>query len=265
MKDNSDRVFLALTTSGMLVRKRPRHNPDRGSKPFTFPPSSRIFLRMKLCLMLLLALTLPAFAGEPRLKLFPVDNNILYLRAAEVADNFSTEFRTAGFTNQFSGLVVDLRQAGGASQAGIADFLTAKKIPLVVLTDAQTQGAATALAAQLHTAGAVIIACGTNITATNPADLRVTLATEAEKKFLENPFTNAPAVEAIKLAGATNLMFYVDHTSEAELVRKRVKDGEEEDSNSPRTAPAQPVINDPALARAVDLLKALAALHRARG
>lgn len=220
---------------------------------------------MKLCLLLLSALTLPIFAGVPRLKLFPVDNNVLYLRATEVAENFPTEFRTAGLTNEFSGLVVDLRQAGGTNPAGIADFLTAKKIPLVVLTDAQTQGAAATLAMQLHTAGAVIIACGTNVTATNPVDLRVALATEDEKRFLENPFTNSAAVDAVKLAGITNLMFYVDHTSEAELVRKRVKDGEEDDANTPRSAPAQPIINDPALARAVDLLKALTFLKPTRG
>jgi hypothetical protein len=34
---------------------------------------------------------------------------------------------------------------------------------------------------------------------------------------------------------------------------------------SPRPAPPQPVIRDPALARAVDLLKALAILHPAHG
>jgi hypothetical protein len=57
----------------------------------------------------------------------------------------------------------------------------------------------------------------------------------------------------------------VDHTSEAELVRKRVKDGDETDAASPRAEPPQPVVRDPALARAIDLLKALAALHPARG
>jgi hypothetical protein len=44
-----------------------------------------------------------------------------------------------------------------------------------------------------------------------------------------------------------------------------VKDGDEDDAATPRAEPSQPVIRDPALARAVDLFKALAALHPARG
>ncbi len=61
-------------------------------------------------------------------------------------------------------------------------------------------------------------------------------------------------------------MAFVDHTSEADLVRKRIKDGEPRTIHTttqrPKPAP-QPVIRDPALARAMDLLKALAALHPA--
>jgi hypothetical protein len=55
--------------------------------------------------------------------------------------------------------------------------------------------------------------------------------------------------------------------SEAELVRKQIKDGEEDGSAvpSPHGEPASPVIRDPELARAVDLLKALAVLGKARG
>ena len=217
------------------------------------------------CAILLLALTPPAFADSPALKMFPVENNLLCVRATDISENFSAQFRAAAPTNTVSGLVLDLRFASGTNQTGIADFLAAKKIPLVVLTDAQTQGAAAMLAGQLHSAGAVVIACGTNVMAKNFADLRVPLTVEDEKRFLENPFTNMASVSNGKLSGTNSLMFYVDHTSEAELVRKRVKDGEEDGANTPRTGPTQPVINDPALARAVDLLKALAFLHRTRG
>ena len=220
---------------------------------------------MKICAILFLALTLPALADGPALKMFPVENNLLCIRATNISENFAAQFRAIAPTNSFTGLVLDLRLAGGTNQTGVADFLTAKKIPLVVLTDAQTQGAAAALAGQLHTAGAVVIACGTNATAENFADVRVPLTAEDEKRFLENPFTNRAVTSAAKLSGTNSLMFYVDHTSEAELVRKRVKDGEEDGATIPRTLPAAPVINDPALARAVDLLKALAILHRTRG
>ena len=219
---------------------------------------------MKLCLSVLLALSLPALAGAAPLKFFAADNNILCVRATEVSENFPAQFKAAAPTNQYASLVVDLRQAHGTNQTGVADFLASKKIPLAVLTDAQTQGAAAALAAQLHSAGAVVIGSNdTNPATAIVADIRVRLSTEEERKFLENPFTNA--VTASALSGATNLMFYVDHTSEAELVRKSVKDGEEEDTQSPRATADQPVIKDPALARAVDLLKALAVLNRKRG
>lgn len=220
---------------------------------------------MKLCLSVLLALSLPALAGGTSLRFFSLDNNILCVRATEVSESFPAQFISAAPTNQYSSLVVDLRQANGTNQIGIADFLAAKKIPLAVLTDAQTQGAAAVLAAQLHSTGAVIIGSDTNSAAANRADIRVALTMEDEKRFLENPFTNALAAGSNTLSGTTNLMFYVDHTSEAELVRKSVKDGEEDATTSPRNTPAQPVINDPALARAVDLLKALAVLRRSRG
>ena len=51
-----------------------------------------------------------------------------------------------------------------------------------------------------------------------------------------------------------------------EAICWRVKDGDDDGSvSTPRADPPQPVIRDPALARAMDLLKALAALHPARG
>lgn len=194
-----------------------------------------------------------------------LENNLLWVSANRVTENFAGQLHAAEPTNQLAGTILDLRGANGDSAQAALDYFSAKKSPLVILVDGQTQGAAATLAGQLHSAGAVVIACGTNAAAAIPADIRVPLAAEDEKRFLENPFTNTLATGAGTLAGATNLMFYVDHTSEAELVRKSVKDGEEEDSGSPRATPAQPVVHDPALARAVDLLKALAVLHRTRG
>jgi hypothetical protein len=222
---------------------------------------------MKFCAALLLTLALPVWGQSLTLKTFLIENRFVCVRAGDLTDTFlqqfSDQFRTAVPTNQFAGMVLDLRQAGGTNLAGIADFLLAKKIPLVVLTDTQTREAATNLAGQLHAAGAVVIDCQTDPSEKNLADLRVRLSADEERRFLENPFTNPAAADS--LAGATNLMYYVDHTSEAELVRQRVKDGDEDNSATPRTKPAQPVITDPALARAVDLLKALAVLPRVRG
>lgn len=215
--------------------------------------------------ILLCTLTLPVFADGAALKIFPLGNNLLCVRASDVSENFTQQFMAGAPTNALTGLVLDLRLASGTNQTGIADFLTAKKMALVVLTDAQTQGAAATLATQLHATGAVVITCSPNGAVKNGGDISVALDGENEKRFLENPFTNWVANSSGKLAGSNNLMFYVDHTSEAELVRKRVKDGEEDSSNLPRAGLVQPVINDPALARAVDLLKALTVLHRTRG
>ncbi len=188
------------------------------------------------------------------LKITPLENHILWVQVAEVSEIISNQFCANTPTNPMSGLVLDLRQTRGSNDLGVANFFLSKKVPVVVLMDAETE--ATALATQLHCAGAVIIACGTNVPGKSMADIRVSLSDEDEKRFLENPFTNS--ITPTILTTSTNLTFYVDHTSEAELVRQRVKDGEEDNSNTPRSQPSQPVINDPALARAVDLLKALA-------
>ena len=59
-----------------------------------------------------------------------------------------------------------------------------------------------------------------------------------------------------------DLRAFVDHMTEAELVRRKIKDGEDESdgTTTPRPGPAQPVVRDPVLARALDWLKALAVL-----
>jgi hypothetical protein len=57
----------------------------------------------------------------------------------------------------------------------------------------------------------------------------------------------------------------VDHTSEADLVRAKVKDGsQDEDSKTfrARPEPPRPFIRDPVLARAVDLIEALAIVRQ---
>jgi hypothetical protein len=87
-----------------------------------------------------------------------------------------------------------------------------------------------------------------------------------EAIFLKDPYallaTNNPAEDE----STTNFVPYIDHTSEADLVREKIKDGDEDENTAPtRAVPSKPVIRDPALARAVDFLKALAILQPARG
>ena len=136
---------------------------------------------------------------------------------------------------------------------------------MVILVNGQTHGAAAALAVNLRAAGEGILVGPGDFPGTVRPDIAVTVAGEDEKQYLADPYFN-PALKKSVASSATNeLSAFVDHTSEADLVRQRVKDGDEADDATPRVESSQPVIRDPALARAVDLFKALAALHPARG
>jgi len=210
-----------------------------------------------------------------------LDGTVLRYRVGMVTDGVAPEFTKVPLTNVIAGLVLDLRFAGGAATPTATDsdfsFFSTNKTPLVVLVNSRTEGAAAALATRLRSAGLGVVIGGTQ--AVPVPDLTVAVSAEAEKSFLADPYlTVSNAVPAVapggKPAGAaaeTNdwavfMGGFVDHTSEADLVRKKVKDGEDdgEAAGTPRS-PAPPVIHDPALARAVDLLKALAALHPAHG
>jgi hypothetical protein len=94
-------------------------------------------------------------------------------------------------------------------------------------------------------------------------DIAVAIGAKDERAFMENPYaapapddTNSPAV-------TNNLLPFVNHTSEADLVRAKIKDGDEDESPPPPHAvePQKPVMRDPVLARAVDLIKGLAVLR----
>ena len=122
------------------------------------------------------------------------------------------------------------------------------------------------LVAQLRADAAAVLIGSTNSPASLTPDIVVAVGAEEEKKFQEDPFLKAAAAPPAEMSATNELLAFVDHTSEADLVRKRIKDGEDDgEVTQPRVEPPQPVIRDPALARAVDLLKALAALHPARG
>jgi hypothetical protein len=122
-------------------------------------------------------------------------------------------------------------------------------------------------------------------------DIAVTVSADDERAFWENPYAspvqnNSPGV------ATNNLLPFVDRISEAELVLQKQHDGKtigtsefhtrdmdlpgprlirrpsgnnagDEDSAPSRAAePQKPVIRDPVLARAVDLIKGLAVVHQ---
>lgn len=220
---------------------------------------------MRRCAILFLATALAAGAAEPPVKISVLDGAVLCVRASRVPENVREQIRAAAPTNHLSGTVLDLRFADGAA-TNAADYFTRRKSPLVILVNSQTRGAAAALAAQLRTADAAVLIGSTNPPGLLSPDIAVATDLDDEKKFQDNPFFTNAANPAGALSATNNLLAFVDHTSEAELVRKRIKDGDDDgDITTPRTEPAQPVIHDPALARAVDLLKALAVLHKPRG
>ena len=216
-------------------------------------------------LILATALAAPtAGAADPLVKVSVLDNAVVCVRASRVPENVTEQIRAAAPPSHLAGTVLDLRFSDDAA-TNAADYFNHRKLPLVILVNSQTRGAAAELATQLRASASAIVIGSTNVPVGLTPDLVVAVSADDEKAFQDNPYFKTIASSDGTIA-ATNLMAFVDHTSEADLVRKRVKDGDDDGSvSTPRAAPPQPVIRDPALARAMDLLKALAALHPARG
>jgi hypothetical protein len=226
---------------------------------------------MKKCVILFLASAWSVFAAGPAVELSLLESGVLCVRADRVTTNFSAEVHAAWPTNKISSVVLDLRFADGDSAADAVNFFGQHPKPLVLLVNGQTRGAAAALAGQLRAARAGIVISGTNPPAAIQPDITVAVGDNDEKAFQDHPFSPLAAgktsFQTNSLSASNHLLPYVDHMSEAELVRKRIKDGEDEGSAAPtpRGEPAAPIIRDPELARAVDLLKALVVLGKARG
>ena len=195
-----------------------------------------------------------------------LDSDVLRLRVAHLTSDFGRDFLAAQPTNKLAGIILDLRAADGDKNAVAAasGFFAAKKIPLVILVNGQTRGAAADLAVDLRSAGEGILVGSTNFSGKIP-DIAVTVSSADEINFLANPFFIPVAPKNVTPVSTNEFAEFVDHTSEDDLVRQRVKDGDEDSSATPRVAPSVPVVRDPALARALDLFKALAALQPARG
>jgi C-terminal processing protease CtpA/Prc len=248
---------------------------------------------------------------------------------AGLAKEMSAAFDRLRSTNKLKGVVVDLRFAIGqdyAAAAQTADLFfsteqpllhwgdsnirstaksTAIDLPLAILVNNYTAGAAEALAAALHqVSGSVVIGsptaghaylfkdfplsdgqvlriasgsvtAGENQTLTAAGlmpDIRISLSLEDEKAYFEDPYRITAKLFAQAAKPGTNDLAFSQSTNrprrrlnEAELVRMQ-RDGVDLESEplpvSAAPAPIQ-VVTDPALARALDLLKGIAlALRR---
>jgi hypothetical protein len=201
-----------------------------------------------------------------------LESNVAYLRVSHVAaglpDAVTAAIKALSATNKLAGTVLDLRFADGDdSSAATATALLfggkkGKTLPVAILVNAETRGAAIALATDLRAERAGLVFG--EATATVTPDVVVTVKPDAEKAFWDNPYaltndTNAPIA-------TTNFLPFVDHTSEADLVREKVKDGDEDGDVTPPAviAPVVPVIHDPVLARAADLIKGLSVIRASR-
>jgi Peptidase family S41 len=197
-----------------------------------------------------------------------LENDVLYLRVGDVGKNFAAEIQSAqnelATTNKIAGTILDLRFAAGddlESSKAAADLFAQKTLPLAILVNGETRGAAAELATDLRAARAGLIFGSSKEIKT---DIAVTVKTEEEKKFFENPYAALSQSETNSNSSTNDFSPFIDHTSEADLVRAKIKDGDEDEDTAPaaRPAPAKPVIRDPVLARAVDLIKALAIVRQ---
>ena len=169
-------------------------------------------------------------------------------------------------TNPIIGTVLDLRFADGddadAAEAA-ADLFAAKKLPLAILTDGATRDAAARLAELLRNARDGLIfggaTSGTNSQGPVRPDIAVKIGSGRRARPHGKSLRNA-GHETNSPAATNNLLPFVDYTSEADLVRAKIKDGDQIENPPPprKTAPPKPFIRDPVLARAVDLIRGLA-------
>ena len=265
---------------------------------------------------------------------FVLENDVAYVRVGQVNTGLAKEISRAqeqlSATNKLKGLVLDLRFVGGddyAAAAAAADLFTTRKrplldwgaglmeskaktdallLPVAVLVNRETGGAAEALAAVLRETGAGLILGGATagramITqefplkngqrlriATLPVklgdgtalsvqgvkpDIEVAVSAGDERAYFEDAYAVVAGPNArtgtelalAGLAGGTNPPARRARLTEAELVREK-REGIEDPELVPdrEIEPVAPQINDPALARAVDLLKGLAVVRPSR-
>jgi hypothetical protein len=209
----------------------------------------------------------PQMANGELAKSMVLESNVAYLRLAQTEKNLPDEIQSAlddlAATNKIAGIVLDLRFASGDDVDSLKpteDILEQKKLPLAILVNSQTRGAAASLADDLREANAGLIFGGT---ATNlQPDIAVAVSANDEKSFLKTPYG---VLTDNDTNSSTNFLPYVDidRTTEADLVREKTKDGHEDDSAEPSSAtePQKPSIRDPVLAHGVDFIKGVAALH----
>ena len=199
-----------------------------------------------------------------------LENDVEYLRVIHVGTNLPDEIQSAqdalAATNKIAGTVLDLRFADGddlESAKTAADLFVKEKLPLAILVNGETRGAAVKLAEDLREARAGLVFGGA--TGGLQPDIPVSESAADERKFLANPYGTISTNEEDSTFATNDYLPFVDHTSEADLVRAKVKDDGEAEDLPHLAVPPRPFIRDPVLARAADLIEGLAIVrHQSR-
>jgi hypothetical protein len=218
-------------------------------------------------LLSFVALLSPQRSAAALARFVVLENNVGYLHIAgtdkDLADGIPAALNHLEATNSIAGIVVDLRFAGGKDTddlPAIERVLEQSKLPLAILINGQTAGASAKLAEDLReeNTGLVFGSAADNF----QPDISVRANADDEKNFLKDPYADLP--QTISSAdSSTNLLPFVDidHTTEADLVREKIKDGDQNDTTDHPSGPQMPFIHDPVLARGVDFIKGVAALR----
>jgi hypothetical protein len=231
--------------------------------------------------LLAAAVLLPSQAAMGALARSAVlEGNVGYLRVAQTDTNLPAEIQSAlnslAATNTIVGIVVDLRFVKGDDAGDLKaaeEVLEQQKVPLAILVNAQTGGAAAILAEDLREANAGLIFGGA--TPNMQPDIPVSVGAGQEQDFLKKPYGVFGAGETNEDSN-TNFLPYIDidNTSEADLVRQKKESDEEENSDEQAPVPAAetpaspvqvPFIRDPVLAHGVDFIKGVTALRLSKG
>ncbi|MBI3875983.1 MAG: hypothetical protein HY300_08500 [Verrucomicrobia bacterium] len=257
------------------------------------------------------------------------DDAFAYWRVSRVGPGVAGQFKESldklSGEKKLKGLVLDLRFAKGSDYAAataVADlFVTAAKpqievggktfsstakdkavvLPVAVLVNRQTSGAAEALAALVRlnriglliggatageasqfkefplsngqrlrvSTGVIRLADSSPLLPTGvQPDIAVNVSLADEKLFIEDAFRDLKAASPSASTSVNSTNGARKRLNEAELVRRR-REGLSEDEDAPdsrvrMSEQARPLVRDPALARALDLLKGLAVVGRAR-
>ena len=203
-----------------------------------------------------------------------LESNVVCLRISRVAAGLAEEMalanRASTATNRTIGTILDLRFTDGDAAAPVkpvAELFAAQKLPLAILVNGQTRGAALALAVALRAARRGLV-FGSAAAGLKP-DIEVAVGGDEEKSYFADAYavlTNGVTLTATNLAGRdTNRP--LPRISEADLVRARREGAEDPEEQAGRTASPvveKRVVRDPVLARALDLLKGLAVIRQRR-